>query len=148
VFLINCVPSKTIHHDTPYECLYGTSPDYTFLRSFGCVVWPNLRPYNSKKLEFRSKRCVFLGYSNLHKGFKCLEPSTGRVYISHDVVFDEHVFPFANLHPNAGARLQAEIALLPDVLKNPSTCFGDALLHDQTLINSVPTNVVPSSTAA
>jgi hypothetical protein len=93
VFLINRLPSKTIHHDTPYEHLYGTSPDYTFLRSFGCAMWLNLRPYNSKKLEFRSKRCFFLGYSNLHKGFKCLEPSTGRVYISRDVVFDEHVFP-------------------------------------------------------
>jgi hypothetical protein len=42
--------------------------------------------------------------SNLHKGFKCIDPSEGRVYISHDVVFDGHVFPFS-LHPNAGARL-------------------------------------------
>jgi histone deacetylase 1/2 len=35
------------------------------------------------------------------------------VYISRDVVFDESVFPFASLHPNAGARLRAEILLLP-----------------------------------
>lgn len=28
---------------------------------------------------------VFLGYSNMHKGFKCLDISTGRVYISRDV---------------------------------------------------------------
>ena len=27
--------------------------------SFGCAVWPNLRPYNSRKLAFRSTRCVF-----------------------------------------------------------------------------------------
>jgi hypothetical protein len=75
------------------------------------------RPYNSRKLEFRSKRCVFLGYSNLHKGFKCLDPSKGRVYISRDVVFHEHVFPFSLFHPNAGARLRAKLALLPNVLK-------------------------------
>jgi hypothetical protein len=67
------------------------------------------------------------------------------VYISRDVVFDEHIFPFAQLHPNAGARLQAELALLPDILKNSSTCFGDAKLHDQTLVNSMPSNVFPSS---
>jgi hypothetical protein len=65
----------------------------------------------------------FLGYSSLHKGFKCLEPSSGRVYISRDVVFDEIVFPFNELHPNAGARLRQEILLLPNDLLNP----GDAL---------------------
>jgi hypothetical protein len=45
-------------------------------------------------------------------------------------VFDENVFPFASLHPNAGARLHSELALLPDVLKNSSSTFGDAILHD------------------
>jgi histone deacetylase 1/2 len=56
---------------------------------------------------------VFLGYSNLHKGYKCLDISTGRLYISRDIVFDEAVFPFALLHSNAGAQLREEINLLP-----------------------------------
>ncbi|WVZ75222.1 hypothetical protein U9M48_023301, partial [Paspalum notatum var. saurae] len=60
------------------------------LLSFGCAYWPNLRPYNNHKLRFRSKQCAFLGYSNIHKGYKCLDISTGRVYISRDVVFDEN----------------------------------------------------------
>lgn len=63
----------------------------------------------------------------MHKGFKCLDPSTGRVYISRDVVFDERVFPFAKLHPNAGARLRAELSVLPDSLLNANTSFGDAI---------------------
>jgi hypothetical protein len=42
----------------------------------------------------------------MHKGVKCLDISTGRIYISRDVVFDENVFPFASLHPNAGALLK------------------------------------------
>ena len=62
---------------------------------------------------FRSKQCVFLGYSAQHKGVKCLDVSTGRVDISRDVVFDETKFPFADLHPNAGALLRKEILLLP-----------------------------------
>ena len=61
---------------------------------------------------FRSKQCDFLGYSAQHKGVKCLDVSTGRVYISHDVVFDETKFPFADLHPNTGALLRKEILLL------------------------------------
>jgi hypothetical protein len=53
-----------------------------------------------------------LGYSNLHKGFKCLDPSSGRVYISCDVTFDENIFPFSELNPNAGRCLREEISLL------------------------------------
>jgi histone deacetylase 1/2 len=105
VFLINRSPSKVIQQHTSYEHLHGVAPDYTFLRSFGCAVWPNLRPYNSRKFEFHSKRCVFVGYNNQHKGFKCLDRVEGHVHISCDVVFDEHSFPFASLHPNAGACL-------------------------------------------
>ena len=140
VFLINRLPSKIIDNKTPFEKLFGRPPEYTFLRTFGCAVWPNLRPYNSKKLEFRSKQCVFLGYSNMHKGFKCLDPKEGRVYISRDVVFDEEVFPFASLHPNAGARLRAELDLLPDIIKNPSLEFENAKIGDQHLSSPAFTN--------
>jgi hypothetical protein len=43
------------------------------------------------------------------------------VYISRDVIFDEEVFPFSKLHPNAGERLRSEILLLPSNLLNPSS---------------------------
>ena len=65
---------------------------------------------------FRSKQCVFIGYSAQLKGVKCFDVSTGRVYISRDVVFDETKFPFSDLHPNAGALLRQEILLLPSHL--------------------------------
>ena len=131
VFVINRLPSKVIHNETPHERLFHQQPDYCSLRTFGCACWPNLRPYNTQKLAFRSKQCVFLGYSNLHKGFKCLDLSIGRVYISRDVIFDEHLFPFAKLHPNAGALLRKELAVLPDALTNPTTSLGDAFSLDQ-----------------
>lgn len=113
-YLINLLPSRILNFTTPVERPFHTKPDYMLLRTFGCAVWPNLRPYNSRKLSFRSTRCVFLGYSAKHKEYKCLEPTTGRVYISRDVVFDESIFPFSDLHPNAGALLRKEILLLPD----------------------------------
>lgn len=81
----------------------------------------------------------------MHKGFKYLDPAEGRVYISRDVVFDEHVFPFAQLHPNAGARLRSELVLLPDILLNPTGTFGDANILDQTVSPPVPTNPSLSS---
>jgi histone deacetylase 1/2 len=91
-YLINRTPSKILQYSTPLAILFNEQPDYSFLRLFGCACWPNLRPYNSRKLAFRSKRCAFLGYSNMHKGYKCLDISSGRVYISRDVIFDEAIF--------------------------------------------------------
>ncbi|KAF7811382.1 Retrovirus-related Pol polyprotein from transposon TNT 1-94 [Senna tora] len=53
-------------------------------------------PYNKHKLQFRSLRCTFIGYSTLHKGYKCLAPN-GRIYISRDVKFDEISFPYKDV---------------------------------------------------
>jgi hypothetical protein len=72
---------------------------------------------------------VFLGYSNKHKGFMCLDLSTGCTYISRDVIFDENVFPFSKWHPNVEPRLHAKISLLPSSLNNSSS-GGDLVFDD------------------
>ena len=117
-YLINRTPSCVINFSTPLNQLFNENPSYSSLRVFGCACWPNLRPYNKHKLQFRSKECAFLGYSDMHKGYKYLDIATSRVYISCDVVFDENVFPFSKLHPDAGKRLQHELLLLPKHLTN------------------------------
>ena len=144
-YLINRTPSRVIDLQTPLERLFKMQADYGSLKIFGCACWPNLRPYNSHKLSFRSKQCVFVGYSNLHKGFKCLDVSSGRIYISRDVVFDESIFPFSKLNPNAGACLHSELNLLPPNLLNlPSS--GNANTHDNS-VDILPDNAIndPSS---
>jgi hypothetical protein len=93
VYLINRMPSYTLHNSTPYTKLFRAEPSYSDLRVFGCACYPLLRPYNKHKLEFRSKQCIFLGYSSNHKGYRCLDPSTSRIYLSRNVVFDENLFP-------------------------------------------------------
>jgi histone deacetylase 1/2 len=94
-YLINRMPTPVLNKETPLFRLLQVQPNYSFLRIFGCACWPSLRKYNSHKLDFCSKACVFLGYSPMHKGYKCLDRSTGRIFISRDVVFDETVFPFS-----------------------------------------------------
>jgi hypothetical protein len=60
------------------------------------------------------------------------------VYISRDVVFDENIYPFSALHPNAGARLRNEILLLSPSLLNPSP--GVEQTCDSSVFNSPPAN--------
>jgi hypothetical protein len=71
----------------------------------------------------------------MHKGFKCLDIPTGRIYISRDVVFDEQIFPFADLHANTGARLRSEIELLPNLFDS-SMLYGSATISVTNTINS------------
>jgi hypothetical protein len=104
--IINCTSSRLVGLQTPKQRLLNHKPDYALLCTFRCACWPNLWPYSTHNLSFRSKHFMFLGHSNQHKGYKCLDPSSGQVYISHDIIFDETVFPFSTLHPNAGAHLK------------------------------------------
>ncbi|KAE8669454.1 WAT1-related protein [Hibiscus syriacus] len=94
VHLINRLPTEVLNGKSPFEVLYQQTPDYSMLKVFGCACFPLLRPFNQHKLDFRSKQCVFLGYSPSYKGYKCLDEN-GRIFISRHVVFDEEVFPYS-----------------------------------------------------
>ena len=72
VYLINRLPSQSLKFRVPYSLLFSKTPQYDFLKTFGCACYPYLRPYNSNKLQFRSKECVFLGYSFNQHGYRCL----------------------------------------------------------------------------
>jgi hypothetical protein len=82
-----------LHHPTPYFALFGTHRSYDHLRVFRCACYPNLDSTTPHKLAPRSTRCVFLGYSPDHKGYRCLDLTSHRVLISRHVVFDELDFP-------------------------------------------------------
>jgi histone deacetylase 1/2 len=47
--------SRVINGENPFSRLLGQQLDYMFLRTFGCACWPNLRSYNTRKLQFWSK---------------------------------------------------------------------------------------------
>ncbi|PKU62451.1 Retrovirus-related Pol polyprotein from transposon TNT 1-94 [Dendrobium catenatum] len=95
-YLINRLPSKSINLNIPFQRLHGRLPNYTVLRTFGCLCFPWLRPYAPNKLSPRSQECVFLGYSTSHKGYKCYNLTTHKIQISRHVVFHETIFPYKN----------------------------------------------------
>uniref|UniRef100_A0A2N9E312 Integrase catalytic domain-containing protein n=1 Tax=Fagus sylvatica TaxID=28930 RepID=A0A2N9E312_FAGSY len=97
VFLINRLPSVSRQYTSPWECLFGSTPDYKSFRVFGCTCYPLLRSYSRHKLQPRSVPCVFLGYASNAKGFLCYDCSAHRFYVSRHVKFDETSFPYKNL---------------------------------------------------
>lgn len=77
------------------EKLFHKKPAYSFLKTFDCLCYNCLRPYNNHKLQPRLTPCVFIYYNNIHKGYKCLSLD-GHLYVSRHVFFDENTFPFSN----------------------------------------------------
>jgi transposase InsO family protein len=90
--LINRLPTPRLSHISPWEKLFHKPPDISHLRTFGCICFPHLRPYNTHKLQPRTTPCIFLGYPAHTKGYICQDPKTKRVYISRHVLFNESEF--------------------------------------------------------
>lgn len=42
-----------------------------------------------QKLDDKSVKCIFIGYSNKFKAYKLYNPMKGRVIVSRDVIFNE-----------------------------------------------------------
>jgi hypothetical protein len=126
-----------INFSTPLQKLTGAKPDFSMIKTFGAACWPNLRPYNAHKLNFRTKQFVFIGYNELHKGYKCLHIPTSCVYISRDVVFDETIFPFSNLPEHTSSTSPIDVSAL--LIPSPTSLDGHC--DNVTMPGPVSTNL-------
>lgn len=75
VYLINHLPTPTLHMSSPYAKLFDSFPNYSTLCVFGYLCYPWLRPYSSHKLDTQSILCIFLGYPLTQNAYLCLDPS-------------------------------------------------------------------------
>ncbi|KAL4573020.1 hypothetical protein LXL04_019813 [Taraxacum kok-saghyz] len=122
-YLHNRTITPLLQYESPYQKLYNKIPDYDFLKTFGCLCYPYLRPYNSHKIDFRSKPCIFLGYSASHKGYICFHQPTTKIYISRHVVFDENTFPYTHPSSPDTSSTSQPCDDLPQVVANISPPF-------------------------
>jgi Reverse transcriptase (RNA-dependent DNA polymerase) len=87
-YLINRLPSRILDYKSPLEILYKRNINLSHLRCFGCLCYMHIQ--NNSKLDARARKCVFIGYSSLKKGYKVFDPSTNNVHFSRDVLFAEN----------------------------------------------------------
>ncbi|KAL0846098.1 hypothetical protein Bca101_019344 [Brassica carinata] len=103
VFLINRTPSPLLDNKTPFELLHQKEPEYTNLKTFGCLCYANTSPKQRHKFQDRAKACVFLGYPYGYKGYKLLDLQSNTIFISRNVVFYEDIFPLHKPAPTTEA---------------------------------------------
>ncbi|CAJ2662759.1 unnamed protein product [Trifolium pratense] len=88
-YLINRSPRASLEGKVAKEVWTGKPIDLNNLRIFGCPAFVHISSEDRSKLDPKSKKCVFVGYSKGVKGFKLWDPVSKKMVLSRDVVFDE-----------------------------------------------------------
>lgn len=87
-YLQNRLPSRVVAK-TPFELWTGRKPSFEHLRVFGCDAYVHVPSAKRSKFDEKSVKLTFVGYSEDHKGYRFLDPTTNRVTISRDARFIE-----------------------------------------------------------
>lgn len=69
-FIRNRCRTRKLQGKTPYELWFGNAPNVSNLKRFGCEVFIMERSPGRSKLQPRSRRGVFVGYSTETKGYR------------------------------------------------------------------------------
>ena len=74
------------------EAWSGRKPVVDHFRIFGCIAYAHILDKKRSKLDDKGEKCIFLGVSDQSKAYKLYNPTTKKIIISRDVVFDEERF--------------------------------------------------------
>ncbi|KAL4035407.1 hypothetical protein IC575_004092 [Cucumis melo] len=102
--LINRMPSRILHLQTPLDCLKESYPSTCLisevpLRVFGCTAYVHNFGPNQTKFTPRAQACVFVGYPLHQRGYKCFHQPSRKYFVTTDVTFCENrpYFPVSHL---------------------------------------------------
>ena len=90
VYILNRCPTKSVKDKTPIEAWNGKKPSAKHLRVFGSICYIHIPDVKRHKLEDKTIRGIFLGYSNISKGYRVYNLQTKKLVISRDVEVDEY----------------------------------------------------------
>nr|KYP60991.1 Retrovirus-related Pol polyprotein from transposon TNT 1-94 [Cajanus cajan] len=90
VYLLNRCPTKAVRDKTPIEAWSGKKPSAKHLRVFGSICYIHVPDEKRHKLEDKTVRGIFLGYSSQSKGYRVYNLQTKKLTISRDIEVDEN----------------------------------------------------------
>ena len=88
-YVLNRCPSSAIDFKTPYEMLNNIKPNVKHLKVFGCEAFVHIPEDERKKLDSKSRKCIFLGYGATKKGYRLYDCESKKILYSRNVIFNE-----------------------------------------------------------
>ena len=89
VYLMNKCTTSGVYNVTPHEKYYGRKVDFSHIRIFNTIAYVHIPDEKWQKLDPKSEKCILVGYSLEQTGYKCFNPSTKKVQVGRDIVFDD-----------------------------------------------------------
>jgi len=78
-----------VNNSTPQDYWSGIKPYVKNFCVFGCLAFVHILDSQRKKLDDKSRKCVYLWVSQESKAYKLLDPILNIIITSICVVFDE-----------------------------------------------------------
>lgn len=72
VYLLNRCPTKCLEFKTPYKVWSGRTPSIKYLHVIGCIAYTHMLNELRKKLDDKSKKCIFIYYNIMNKANDCI----------------------------------------------------------------------------
>lgn len=88
-YIVNRSPTRSLADTTPEEQWTGRKPNISNMKIFGCKAMVHIPKEKRRKLDVKSRECIFVGYSDSTKGYRFIDPQSNNVIMSRDVVFLE-----------------------------------------------------------
>ena len=95
MLLHNLLPRHSnVDHQSPYEAVHGTKPDFSYVRVWGCLSYCTLRNEADRdsRVAPTGVKAVHLGRDEYRRGWLVFIPSLNRITSSRDITFDEQRF--------------------------------------------------------
>ena len=89
VHVLNRSPTLAVKNKTPEEAWSELKPSVEHFRVFGGISHAHVPDNKRTKLDDKSLSCVLLGVSEESRAYKLYDPTSQRIIISRDVVFEE-----------------------------------------------------------
>jgi transposase InsO family protein len=88
-YILNRVATPATSNVTPFETWYGTKPNLSHIRVFGCVAYVHIPKQERNKFDKKSIKCILVGYSDTQKAYRLWDQEERKIRISRDVIFSE-----------------------------------------------------------
>ena len=88
--ILNRSPTLAVKNITPEEAWSGLKPAVDHFRIFGCVAYMHVPDTKRRKLDPMGEKSILLGVSEELKAYRLYSPTTKKIHISRDVVFNEN----------------------------------------------------------
>ena len=90
-YFINCGQSVPLDGRLPEEVWSRKEVNLSYLRVFDCVLYVHINSKARSKLDPKSRKCTFIGYSTDEFGYQFWYDRNRKIIRSKDVVFNENV---------------------------------------------------------